>query len=98
MRPHSVRSCVCLTAATLSCACPQARLASLPAVFLLSSPAVRCWADRLVGALLGGAVLGEPPLEEHQLEEMLQVRGVRCAGVTRAAGGSDGGDLRQSCS
>ncbi|GLI59184.1 hypothetical protein VaNZ11_001016 [Volvox africanus] len=50
----------------------ETRLMALPAVFLLSSPAVRSWADRLVSALLGGMRLGEPPLEEHQLESMLQ--------------------------
>ncbi|GFR45569.1 hypothetical protein Agub_g6963, partial [Astrephomene gubernaculifera] len=49
-----------------------ARLAALPSVFLLSSPAVRCWADRVVGALLGGMRLGERPLEEQQLEHLLQ--------------------------
>ncbi|GLC37234.1 hypothetical protein PLESTM_000559100 [Pleodorina starrii] len=50
----------------------EARLAALPSVFLLSSPAVRSWADRLVSALLSGMRLGEPPLEEHQIESMLQ--------------------------
>ncbi|GIL96984.1 hypothetical protein Vretimale_2709, partial [Volvox reticuliferus] len=50
----------------------ETRLMALPAVFLLSSPAVRSWADRLVSALLSGMRLGEPPLEEHQLESMLQ--------------------------
>lgn len=59
----------------------QARLMALPSVFLLSSPAVRGWADRLVSALLVGHRLGEPPLEEHQLESWLQVgvwRGLDC--------------------
>ncbi|EFJ40308.1 hypothetical protein VOLCADRAFT_108227 [Volvox carteri f. nagariensis] len=50
----------------------ETRLMALPAVFLLSSPAVRSWADRLVSALLSGMRLGERPLEEQQLESMLQ--------------------------
>ncbi|KXZ51469.1 hypothetical protein GPECTOR_12g432 [Gonium pectorale] len=49
----------------------EARLAALPSLFLLSSPAVRVWSEQLVCGLLGGMRLGETPLEESQLEAML---------------------------
>lgn len=52
----------------------EGRLAALPALFGLSSPAARTWADGLVAGLLRGGRLGETPLDEGQLEAALHVR------------------------